>query len=67
MPLTNCEINLKLALDNTHVSNQVKMLTRFEACMISNDTKVTTFKIIDTKLYITGVTLSTEDNVKLLQ
>ena len=35
--------------------------------MLSNDTKATTFAITDTKLYLSAVTLSTLDNVKLLQ
>ena len=35
--------------------------------MLSNDTKVTTFAITDTKLYVPVVTLSTQDNAKLLQ
>ena len=34
--------------------------------MLSNDTKATTFAITDTKLYVPVVTLSTQDNVKLL-
>ena len=33
--------------------------------MLSNDTKVTTFVITDTKLYVPVVTLSTQDNAKL--
>ena len=35
--------------------------------MLSNDTKATTFAITDTKLYVPVVTLSNEDNAKLLQ
>ena len=36
--------------------------------MLSNDTKATTFVINDTKLYVlVPVTLSTQDNTKLLQ
>ena len=35
--------------------------------MLSNDTKATTFVITDTKLYVPVVTLSTQDNAKLLQ
>ena len=33
--------------------------------MLSNDTKATTFAIIDTKHYVPVVTLSTKDNTKL--
>ena len=35
--------------------------------MLSTDTKVTTIAITDTKLYVPIVTLSTQDNAKLLQ
>ena len=35
--------------------------------MLSNDTKRTTFAITDTKLFVPVVTLSTQDNAKLLQ
>ena len=35
--------------------------------MLSNDTKATTFPTTDTKLYVPVVTLSTQDNGKLLQ
>ena len=53
MPLINCEINL--------------MLTWFENCVLSNDTKATTFAITYTKIYVPVVTLSTQGNAKLLQ
>ena len=54
MSLSNCEINL--------------ILTWSEKCELSNDTKATTFAIIDIKLYVpVVVTLSTQDNAKLLQ
>ena len=36
-------------------------------CVLSNDTKATTFAIADTKVYVPVVILSTQDNVKLLQ
>ena len=36
-------------------------------CVISSPTGKTKFKIIDTKLYVPVVTLSTQDNAKLLQ
>ena len=35
--------------------------------MLSKDTKATTFAIADTKLYIPVVTLSNQDNAKLLE
>ena len=53
MPLINCEINL--------------ILTWSDKCVLSNDTKATTFAITDTKLYVAVVTLSTQDNAKLLE
>ena len=53
MLLINCEINL--------------ILTWSKKCVLSNDTKTTTFAITDTKLYLPVATLSTQDNAKLLQ
>ena len=53
MPLINCEINL--------------ILTWPEDSAISSATGKTKFKITDTKLYVPAVTLSTQDNAKLLQ
>ena len=35
--------------------------------MLSTDTKATTFSTTDTTLYVPVVTLSTQDNAKLLQ
>ena len=52
MPLTNCKINLILTSDK---------------CALSNDTKATIFAITDTNVYVPVVTLSTQDNAKLLQ
>ena len=51
MLLINCEINL--------------ILTWSDKCVLSNDTKATTFPMTDTKLYVPVVTLSTQDNPKL--
>ena len=51
--LINCEIYL--------------ILTRSESCVISSATRATKFEITDTKLYGPVVTLSTQDNAKLLQ
>ena len=53
MPLINCEVNL--------------ILTWSKDCVISSATGETKFKITETKLYVPVVTLSTEDNAKLLQ
>ena len=53
MPLINCEDNL--------------ILTWSEDCVITNSTGKGKFKITETKLYVPVVTLSTQDNAKLLQ
>ena len=51
--LINCEINL--------------ILTWSSKCVLSNDAKATTFAITDTKLFVPVVTLSTQDNAKILK
>ena len=48
MPLINCENNLILGWS--------------DKCVLSNDTKETTFAITNTKLYVPVVTLSTQEN-----
>ena len=53
MPLITCEVELKL--------------TWSKDCVISSATGETNFAITDKKLYVPVVTLSTEDNEKLLQ
>ena len=53
MPLINCEVNLTSTWPST--------------CVITNSTGAGTFEIRDIKLYVSVVTLSTEDNSKLLQ
>ena len=53
MPLINCEIKL--------------ILTWSINCVISEGDRVTTCAITQTKLYVPVVTLSTQDNTKLLQ
>ena len=53
MPLINCEVNL--------------ILTWTRTCVISSAIGKTKFKITETKLYVPVVTLSTQDNAKLLQ
>ena len=56
MPLINCEINHILTLSaNSFIKNDP----------VNN--QVPTFEITDTKLYVPVVTLSTQDNQKLLQ
>lgn len=53
MPLISYEINL--------------MLTWFPYCAISNSTDIATFAITDTNQNVPVITLSTQDNTKLLQ
>ena len=53
MPLINCEINLILMWSST--------------CVITDSNGAGTFAITDTKLYVPVVTLSTQENTKLLQ
>ena len=53
MPLINCEVNL--------------ILTWSKDLVITNSTGEEKFAIIETKLYVPVVTLSTKDNEKLLQ
>ena len=53
MPLINCEVNL--------------ILTWSRDCVITNSNGAGKFKITETKLYVPVVTLSTQDNAKLLQ
>ena len=53
MPLINCEANLEL--------------TWSKDCVITNSTGEGKFQITETKLYVPVVTLSTQDNAKLLQ
>ena len=53
MLLINCEVNL--------------ILTWSKDCVITNSTGEGKFKITDAKLYVPVITLSTQDNAKLLQ
>ena len=53
MPLVNCEVNL--------------ILTWLSICVITNSPGAGAFEITDTKSYVPVVTLSTQDNAKLLQ
>ena len=53
MALINCEVNFILTWSST--------------CVITNSTGSGTFKITDTKLYVLVVTLSTQDDSKVLQ
>ena len=51
--MINCKVNL--------------ILTWSKDCVITNSTGAGKFAITDTKLYVPVVTLSTQDNAKLLQ
>ena len=53
MPLINCEVKLILTWSST--------------CVITDSTGAGTFEITDKKLYVPVVTLSTQENAKLLQ
>ena len=53
MPVINCEVNLVLKWSST--------------CLTNNSTGAGRFTTTDTKLYVPVVTLSTEDNAKLLE
>ena len=53
MPLINCEVSLFLTWSST--------------CVVTNSLGEGRFTITDTKLYVTVVTLSTQDNAKLFQ
>ena len=53
MPLINCEVE--------------RILTWSKNCVITNSTGEGKFAITETKLYVPVVTLSTEDNAKLIQ
>ena len=53
MSLINCEVNL--------------ILTWSRTCVITNSTGARRFAITDTKLYVLVVTLSTQENAKMLQ
>ena len=53
MPLIHCEVNF--------------ILTLSKDCVITSSTGVGKFAKTETKLYVPVITLSTEDNAKLLQ
>ena len=53
MPLINCEVNLILTWSST--------------CVIVSTDNALTIAIINTRLYVPVVTLSTRENAKLLQ
>ena len=62
--LINFWRNLEILLINYEVN---LILTWSSAYVITNSTGLRTFAITDAKLYVPVVTLSTQDNSKLLQ
>ena len=61
---SNFSRTLEMSLINCETK---RILTWSEKCVLSNDTKATTFATTDTKLYVPIVTLSAQDNLKLMQ
>ena len=57
--LINCEINLEIKLDLNWSKNRI--------IVANNANQDTRFSITDTKFYVPVVTLSIEDNTKLLE
>ena len=53
MPLINCEVEVMLASSKN--------------CVITNSNRRGKFRITETRLYVPVVTLSAQDNAKLLQ
>ena len=62
--LSNFWRNLEMSLINYEVN---LILIWSSTCVITSSAGAGAFEITDTKLYVTIVTLSTEDNAKLLQ
>ena len=62
--LTNFWRTLEMSLINCEISLD---LTWSKKCVISSAVQITESKITDTKIYVPVVTLSTEDNAKLLK
>ena len=60
--------NFWKTLEMSWINCEIKLiLTWSPTCVISSATGETKFKITETKLYVPVVTLSTQDNAKLLQ
>ena len=62
--LSNFWRTLEMSLINYEVN---LILTWSSTCVITNSTGAGTFEITDTKLYVPVVTLSTQENTKLLR
>ena len=60
--------NFRRTLEIVLISFEIKpILTWSDKCVLSNNANATTFAIADTKPFVPIVTLSTEDNEKLLE
>ena len=60
--------NFRRTLQKPIINSEVTlMLTWSKNCVISSTVGKTEFKTTDVKLYVSAVTLSTQDNVKLLK
>ena len=60
--------NFRKTLEILLISFEIKpILTWSDKCVLSNNANATTFAITDTKRFVPIVTLSTEDNEKLLE
>ena len=60
--------NFWRTLEISFINYEINLiLTWSDKCVLSNDTNATAVVITDTKLYVPDVTLSTQDNVKLLE
>ena len=64
LPLKYLERTLEMLLINREIN---LILTWSENCATSFATRKITFAITDTKIYVPIVTLSTQDNAKLLE
>ena len=61
MPLTNCEINLILTWSANCITSEG------DTTFVISEGEKKTFAITDTKLYVPVVTLSIQNNTKLMQ
>ena len=67
IPLINCEVSLILTWSENCVLTDIKTQTARGTRVAINAPTNATFKITDTKLYVPVVTLSTENDKKLLE
>ena len=67
MPLINCEINVILTWSENYILIDKTTKAAQDDNLAINTSKTTTFQITDTKLYAPVVTLSNQDDKKLLE